>query len=130
LERTRGFNIIEIGSIEDIELDYKNVWIDSKDNTRIDFDLAVGLTAEVEGVSGKNRDRESYTSTMWVMVYCSGTLSNKLRDFKILSIEEYSKSKPKNLYQVIFVPYIKKSEYDIYAAEILNKFYYNILSAC
>ncbi len=124
MERTRGFNIIEIGSIEDIELDYKNVWIDSKDNTRIDFDLAVGLTAEVEGVSGKNRDRESYTSTMWVMVYCSGTLSNKLRDFKILSIEEYSKSKPKKPLSGDFVPYIKKSEYDIYAAEILNKFYY------
>ena len=113
-----------ISDILGIEMDYKNVWIDDKDDTKIDFDLAINISIEVEGVSGKNRDRDSYESRMWLMIYCTGTLDKKLDDFKIIGVDEYSKSKPKKPLSGDFVPYIKRSEYELYANEILDKFYY------
>jgi len=126
LEKITKYNISYIGHIEeDIELDYINVWIDSKENTKIEFDLAVEVSVDVEGVSGKHHDRDLYNTNIWVMVYCSGSLINRLNDFRILGIEEFNKSKPKKPLSGDFVPYIKKSEYDQYANEILEKYYFN-----
>lgn len=124
LNKANGSNLNYIASIEDIELDFINVWIDSKEGTRIDFDLAVEVNAEVVGVAGKHYDRDSYTSVVWVNVYCTGSLEKKLNDFRIIGVEEFNKSKPKKPLSGDFVPYIKKSEYDDYAYDLLNRFYF------
>lgn len=124
LSRINGYNVKYINSILDIELDYKNVWIDDKEGTKIDFDLAVEIDVEVEAVAGKHNDRDSYSSRTWVIVYCSGSLEKNLDDFRILGVEIFYKSKPNKPLSGEFVPYIKKSQYDDYANEILEKFYF------
>ena len=124
LSRINGYNVKYINSILDVELDYKNVWIDDKEGTKIDFDLAVEIDVEVEAVAGKNNDRDSYTSRLWVNVYCTGTLAKKLNDFRIIGVEEFYKSRPTKPLSGDFVPLMRKSEYDDYANEILEKFYF------
>lgn len=122
----KSYNVSYLGHIEeDMDLDYINVWIDRKEDTKIEFDLAVEVSVDVEGVSGKHHDRDLYNANIWVMVYCSGSLYKKLNDFRILGIEEFNKSKPKKPLSGDFVPYIKKSDYDQYANEILDKYYFN-----
>jgi len=125
LNKAKGSNLNYIASIEDIELDFINVWIDSKEGTRIDFDLAVEVNAEVVGVAGKHYDRDSYTSVVWVNVYCTGSLEKKLNDFRIIGVEDYYKTRPKKPLSGDLVPLIKKGEYDEYANEILEKYYYS-----
>jgi len=125
LEKIEKYDVSYIGHIEeDLDLDYINVWIDSKENTRIDFDIAIEVSVDVEGVSGKHHDRDIYTARFWIMMYCTGSLSRKLNDFRILGIEEFNKSKPTKPLSGDFVPYIPKSRYDEYANEILEKYYY------
>jgi len=125
IEKVNGHDIRYIGEIYDVEMDYKNVTIDSKEGTSIDFDLAIEITVDLEGVSGKYYDRESYTSRTWVMVSCTGTLDKKLNDFQVNNVDDYSKLKVKKPLGGDFVPYIKKIEYDEYATEILEKYYFN-----
>lgn len=124
LNKINGYDVKRITNVEEIELDYKNVWIDSKEGTRIDFDIAIEITVEVEGVVGKHNDRDSYTSRLWVNVYCTGSLDKKLNDFRIIGVEEFYKSRPTKPLSGDFVPLMKKSEYDDYANEILEKYYF------
>lgn len=124
LNKINGYDVKRITNVEEIELDYKNVWIDSKEGTRIDFDIAIEITVEVEGIAGKHNDRDSYTSRLWVNVYCTGSLDKKLNDFRIIGVEEFYKSKPTKPLSGDFVPLMKKSEYDDYANEILEKYYF------
>ncbi len=126
LDRINGTDVSYISHIEEdeLELDFKNVWIDNKSDTRIDFDIAIDLTVCVEGVSGKHHDRDQYSSNLWVMIYCTGTMDKKLNDFRIIGVEEFNKSKPKKPLSGDFVPYIKKSDYENYAYEILDRFYF------
>jgi len=126
LNRIKGQSISYIAHIEEdeLELDFKNVWIDSKDNSRIDFDIAIDLTVYVEGVYGKHHDRDQFASNLWVMVYCTGTMDKKLNDFRIIGVDEFNKTKPKKPLSGDFVPIIRKEDYDEYAHEILDKFYF------
>lgn len=124
LDKIDGSNVSYITEIEDLELDFKNVWIDSKSDIKIEFDIAIEVTASVEGVSGKHHDRDSYCSRTWVMVSCSGSLDKKLSDFYIIGVDEYNKSSPKKPLSGDLVPFIPRSKYDEYANEILEKFYF------
>ncbi len=126
LEKISGVNVSYISYIDEdeLELSFKNVWIDSKSDTKIDFDIAIDLTVCLEGVYGKHYDRDQYSSNLWVMVYCTGSIDTRFNDFKIINVEEFSKSKPMKPLSGDFVPYIKKAEYDKYASEILEEFYY------
>ncbi len=58
------------------------------------------------------------------MVYCSGSLDKKLNDFYIIGVDEFNKTKPKKPLSGDFVPYMKKIQYDDYANEILEKYYF------
>ncbi|MGI6771274.1 MAG: ImmA/IrrE family metallo-endopeptidase [Acholeplasmataceae bacterium] len=124
LNKINGYDVKYITEVEDVELDFKNVWIESKENTKIEFDIAIEITVEVVGVSGKYNDIESYTSRLWIKLNCLGTLNKKLNDFYIYDIDEYSKSSPKKPLSGNMVPYISKLDYNKYANEILEKYYY------
>ena len=124
LDRIDGSNVSYITEIEELDLEFINVWIDSKDDSKIEFDIAIEVTASVEGVSGKHRDRDSYSSRLWVMVSCTGSLDKKLSDFYILGVDEFNKTSPKKPLSGDLVPFIPKSKYDEYANEILEKYYF------
>ncbi len=124
LERIDGSNVSYIAEIEDMDLDFINVWIESKDDSKIEFDIAIEVTADVVGASGKHHDRDSYSSRLWVMVSCSGSLDKKLSDFYILGVDEFNKTSPKKPLSGDLVPYIAKQQYEHYANEILEKYYY------
>ena len=91
LDKINGSNVNYINSIIGLELDYKNVWIDDKEGSKIDFDIAIEIDVEVEGVSGKHNDRDSYSSRTWVIVYCAGSLDRNLDDFRILELTLFIK---------------------------------------
>ena len=74
INRLDGYDISYIAHVEEIDLEYKNVWIDSKENTDIQFDLAVEVEVTVEAVSGKHHDRDIYSARIWVTVVCEGSL--------------------------------------------------------
>ncbi len=125
LDKINGHNIRYIGEIYDLELDYKSVTIDSKEDTKIEFDIAIEITVELEGVSGKYFDRDSYTSRTWIVVSCTGSLDKRLSDFQVTNVDDYSKSKVRKPLGGDFVPFIRINEYDEYASEILEKYYYD-----
>lgn len=113
-----------IYEIQECELDFKNVWIDSKSDSRIEFDITIAVDLSVIASYGKNHDRDNYTvNYIWVNVNCSGDISEKLKDFQILGVEEYNKSKPKKPLSGDLVPIISREEYSKYANEILEKYY-------
>ena len=123
-EKCDGYDVYRVVGVEDIDLDYKQVWIDDTPETIIDFDIAIEVSAEVEGVSGKHHDHDSYTSTFWVLVSCRGDLAKRMNDFAVIRVDEFdSRSKPKKPLSGDMVPIIKNEEYDRYADEILFKYY-------
>jgi len=124
INRLDGYDISYIAHVEEIDLEYKNVWIDSKENTDIQFDLAVEVEVTVEAVSGKHHDRDIYSARIWVTVVCEGSLAKKLWDFKIVDVLEFNKTKPSKHLSGDFVPFMSRNQYDEYANEILEAFYY------
>jgi len=125
LDRLDGSGVVSyISEIEDIDLDFKNVWIDCKDDTKLDFDIAIEVSIDVEGVSKKHHDREQYNARIWVSLSCTGSLNKKLNDFYIHGVDEFSKTKPVKPLSGDLVPYMKKIQYDDYANEILENYYF------
>lgn len=124
IDKLDGHDISYIARIEEVDLHFINVWIDSKENTDIQFDLAVEVEVTAEGVSGKHHDRDQYSARVWVTVACTGSLARKLSDFKIEDVFEFNKSKPRKPLSGDFVPFMSKNQYDEYANEILEKFYF------
>jgi transcriptional regulator with XRE-family HTH domain len=124
INRLDGYDISYIAHVEEIDLEYKNVWIDSKENTDIQFDLAVEVEVTVEAVSGKHHDRDIYSARIWLTVVCEGSLAKKLWDFKIVDVLEFNKTKPSKPLSGDFVPFMSRNQYDEYANEILEAFYY------
>lgn len=121
---SNGYNISYIKEVdEDLDINYKNVYIDSKPGSRIDFDIAVEVNVPVIGVSGKHRDYDIYTSCLWVLVCCTGTLEKKLNDFRIINVEDFVKGVPNKPLSGDLIPYIRKNEYDKYATEFLKLYY-------
>ena len=123
-DKCDGYDVYRVVDVEDINLEYKQVWIDDNPGAIIDFDIAIEVSAEVEGVSGNHHDHDSYTSTFWALLSCRGYLAKKLKDFTVLRVDEFdSRSKPKKPLSGDMVPIIKGEDYDKYANEILLKFY-------
>ncbi len=119
-EKCDGYDVYRVVGVEDIDLDYKQVWIDDTPGTIIDFDIAIEVFAEVEGVSGKHHDHDSYTATFWVLVSCRGDLAKRMNDYAVIRVDEFdSRSKPKKPLSGDMVIIIKNEEYDRYADEIL-----------
>ena len=81
------------------------------------------MNVDVEGVYGKYRDHDSFTSTFWLILYCKGSLDKKLEDFYIIDLEEYMPGRPTKPLTGDLIPYIYKEQYDDYSYEILNKYY-------
>mgnify|MGYP001176709821 CR=1 FL=1 len=125
LDRLDGSGVVSyISDIEDIDLDFKNVWIDCKDNTKLEFDVAIETTIDVVGVSKKYYDREQYSARIWVSLSCTGSLNKRLNDFYIHGVDEFNKAKPVKPLSGDLVPYMKKVQYDDYANEILQNYYF------
>ena len=98
-------------------------------NHQTNFYIAIGVNAEVGGVSGKHHDHDSNTSSFQLLLSCYGDLKKKLKYLKIVGIYPYDgKSKLKKPLLVDLVPIIKKDDYDKYANEILEKYYTEALS--
>lgn len=113
-----------ITEIEDLELDFKYVWIEDKEGTLIDFDVTISVDVNFTASYGKYRDRDSdNANNIWINVLCSGDLNNKFEKFRIIGVEEYVKSKPKKPLSGDFVPIISKKQYNDYAEDILEKYY-------
>lgn len=123
-ENIRGYDVYRVVEVTDVDLDFRHVWIDDTKESTINFDIAIEVNAEVEGVSGKYHDHDSYSASFWLLLSCYGDLKKKLKDLKIVGIYPYDgKSKPKKPLSGDLVPIIKKDDYDKYANEILEKFY-------
>lgn len=119
-----------ITEIQDIDLDFINVWIDNKDGSRIDFDIAISVDLSVTARYGKYRDiDEFYANNIWITIYCTGDIEKKLSDLKIIGIEEFNKSKPKKPLSGHMVPIISSNEYNKYANDILEKYYPDVLKS-
>lgn len=130
IEDTLHDGISNITEIQDMELDFKNVWIDNKDGSRIDFDIAISVDLSVTARYGKHRDiDEFYANNIWITIYCTGNIENKLKDFEIIGIEEFNKSKPKKPLSGDLVPIISGKEYRKYANEILERYYPEVLKS-
>lgn len=114
--------------IQECELDFKNVWIDSKLDSKIEFDIAISVDLAVIASYGKNHDRDNYYANyIWVTVNCSGDVAKRLDDFEILGVEEFNKTKPKKPLSGDLVPVIRATEYSKYANDILEKYYSEVL---
>jgi len=116
--------VSKIVEVEDVDLDFKQVWIDCKANSKIEFDIAIEVDVSVIGYCARNRDREQYSARIWVNVNCTGSLIKKLDDFNIVNVDEYDKTKPKKPLDGDLVPVMSASTYETYANEILEKYYY------
>ena len=110
---------IEIDNIE-----YKTVYIDSKEGNRIEFDLVVvpEVDCSIRNIRNDDYDRE-LVDDLWLSVACTGDVSKSLSDFRIISVNEYFQQKPKKPLSDDLVPIIPKADYEKYAKELLEKYY-------
>lgn len=104
-------------------LNFINVWIDDGPEDVIYFDVAIEFEFSATFIYGSHHDIMTEGLRLWVNVICNGDLSEKLSDFCIVGIEEYSKTKPKNPLLGDLVPIISKAEYGKHAEDILEKYY-------
>lgn len=113
-----------ISSFKIDELDFKTMYIDDKVNSKIEFDVAVAADFDVYGCYGRHHDYDSYAvRDVWFLVSCSGIVGETFSDFRILCVNEFSKTKAKKPLSTEFVPVIHKEEYSDYAEEFLRLYY-------
>ncbi len=108
---------------DDIELEYKQVWIENKKYPIIEFDIAVDVTCSFSGVYGRHRDIDRFSASFWVLVSCTGSMVDKLTTFKITSVEDYTRYHRSRPLNGDLVPIISKDKYDEYATELLSMYY-------
>lgn len=100
------------------------VYIDSKDDDTIEFDIVFNPDLDCYCRYGKHHDYESVAvNDIWVSIPGRATLSSDLKDMTFGRCEEYNKSKPKKPLEGHLIPVIYKIEYENYAQEIFDKFY-------
>lgn len=116
-------DIVNINDVKNVDLNYKQVWIDSKDNNKIDFDIVVEVDADVNAYNRKLKEQCIDSIRLLVLVKCGGDLSIKLKDFRIYGVEDYVMSKPEKPMSGDMVPIIFRNEYEKYGEEILKKYY-------
>lgn len=117
-------DLIAVENIDVENLGLMSAWIDSKDNSRIEFDLHVNPDISYVEVSGRHRDREASGTRLWLTLSCKAKVEDGIKGFFITNVDLFNKdtkqTKPLDEYMV---PCISRSEYEKYANEILNKYY-------
>ncbi len=124
------YDFINVEDIEVYDLGLKNVFIDSKDEINIDFDIQLNPEITYTEIVGKYRTREAGgTNSLWFTISCKAKISNTLKAFSIISVDEYNSAKPKKPLNGNLVPVIRHDEYEKYATAILTKYYPEALAA-
>lgn len=118
------YDLINIEDIDIFDLGLKNVYIDTKDNDYIEFDIQCNPEIQYTEVD-KRRTREAGgTNKLWFTISCKAKVTiNKLESFFVIAVDEYNPTKPKKPLSGNLIPVIHHNEYDKYAEEILNKYY-------
>lgn len=118
------------GDVRDIqdweisEIEYKYVSIDSKGAEKIEFDLVVSVTLDVEKYNKKLREGEQIQLHSWFIVVCTAVIGEEhLEKLAVKEIKEYSKEHKRRPLDDCLVPVIERKEYEKYAREILKKYY-------
>lgn len=110
------------------DISFKNVYIDSKGNGNIEFDVIVGYSVSFEIVEGKYHDHDrDEVDDIWLTVSCSGLVGETLKNFKITHVDEFNKNKPRKPMDGELVPIIGKSQFNEIAEDILFKYYPEVL---
>ncbi len=115
---------IEYFEDEELNIDFKTVWIENKNNPLIEMDIVAEVTCIFSGVTaGKYHNHDSFDATFWINIYCKGSMNKGLDDFRIVNIEEFYKNRPTKPLSGDLVPIISKNQYDSYATDFLKKYY-------
>lgn len=118
------FDLIGAEDIEVEDLCLSSVYIDSKDDDWIEFDIQCNPEISYTEISGKHRTREaSGTNKLWFTISCKARITNNMNNFRIMFVDEYNPNKPHKPLSGNLVPIIHHSDYEKYATEILNKYY-------
>lgn len=118
------FDLLGVENIEIEDLCLSSVFIDSKDDENIEFDVQCNPEISYIEVTEKYRTREaSGTNELWFTISCEAKITNKISGFYIIDVDVYNPSKPRKPLSGNLVPIIYRQDYDKYATEILNKYY-------
>ncbi len=114
--------------VSNCELDYfdvEAVYIQDKDNNKIDFDVVCNCTVNYDftryAKGRADHDRDAIDN-VWLVVHASSEIQN-LKEAKIYDVEKYEKEKKPKPLNGDMVPIIKASEYEKYAQDIIKKYY-------
>lgn len=112
--------------IEIEDMDFKQVYLEEKDNNRINFDIIIEpyIGYQYNYYEKRNRlvDGDSCSGS-WITVSCTGIIGKKLEHFSVYCVDLYSKKKLTKPLNGDLVPYIDRENYDARAEEILTKAY-------
>ena len=112
---------ITLRDIDFSEVEVHRVWTEDSPGTEIDF--AVIIKAHYQGYGG-NKYGESDDYVEWIQMDCKGDLSNNLRDFRVFDMSEYDyRNKPDKTLSDGLVPYMKRTELEFYAKQLLDAFW-------
>lgn len=117
------YDLCNVEDIDIYDIGLKSVYIDTKENDYIEFDIQCNPEIQYIEVD-KRRTRESGgTSRLWFTISCRAKITTKLESFYVIAVDEYNPTKPKKPLNGNLIPVIHHNEYDKYAEEILNKYY-------
>lgn len=118
---------IRVTHCELYDFNVEAVYIQDKDNNRIDFDVVCKCTVEYDFTRYIHRhgdhDRDT-KDNIWLVIHASTEITN-LKGAKFYSVEQYEKEKKTKPLNGDMVPIIKASEYEKYAQDIIKKYYGN-----
>lgn len=118
---------ITLRDIEFSEIEVYRVWTEDSLGTEIGF--AVIIKAHYQGYGGGNKYGEPEDYAEWIQMDCKGDLSKNLRDFRVLDMSEYDYiNKPKKTLSDGLVPYMKRTELESYAKQLLDAFWPELYS--
>ena len=113
---------ITLRDIEFSEIEVYRVWTEDSPGTEIDF--AVIIKAHYQGYGGGNKYGEPEDYTEWVQMDCKGDLTKNLSDFRVLGMSDYDyRNKPEKTLSDGLVPYMKRTELESYAKQLLDSFW-------
>ena len=120
------FKLFTVEEIQDhslYDIRIKHIYPYDKSETEIGIDLIV--EADIEVYERNRHDDDQELTSTWFWLNCSCDLNDFRDSFKIVSVEVYSKNmnKGKQYLDQALVPYIDKTNYDVFAKELLAKYY-------
>ena len=119
------YRVKNIYNIEVENLEFLHVYTEEDKNGNLIIEVIIRPEISFETKSYKTNDCDVDSNCdIWLSVSCTGSLREKLNDFKIIGVNEYNKQKFQS-YQLDgdLVPYIPKESYEKRAEEILHKYY-------